>query len=54
MEPWRFLTFTMIGIIVSFVSEGLGLAIGATFNVTVIFNVFIFSLFMLFNDKLLQ
>lgn len=36
MEPWRFLTFTMIGIIVSFVSEGLGLAIGATFNVTVI------------------
>lgn len=34
-EPWRFLMFAFIGVIVSFVAEGLGLAIGATFNVTV-------------------
>lgn len=47
MEPWRFLTFTMIGIIVSFVSEGLGLAIGATFNVTVILHNFMFILCLL-------
>lgn len=48
MEPWRFLTFTMIGIIVSFVSEGLGLAIGATFNVTVISIIFILVFYVNF------
>lgn len=37
--------FIFIGIIVSVVAEGLGLAIGATFNVTVsFFIVFFFSL----------
>jgi hypothetical protein len=36
LEPWRFLVFALIGVIVSIVAEGLGLAIGATFNVTVI------------------
>lgn len=35
-EPWRFIMFALIGVVVSFVAEGLGLAIGATFNVTVI------------------
>lgn len=35
LEPWRFAMFALIGVIVSFVAEGLGLAIGATFNVTV-------------------
>lgn len=35
IEVWRFLMFLLVGVIVSFVSEGLGLAIGATFNVTV-------------------
>lgn len=35
LEPWRFVMFALIGVIVSFVAEGLGLAIGATFNVTV-------------------
>jgi hypothetical protein len=35
LEPWRFTMFALIGVIVSFVAEGLGLAIGATFNVTV-------------------
>lgn len=34
-EPWRFAMFALIGVVVSFVAEGLGLAIGATFNVTV-------------------
>lgn len=35
LEPWRFGMFALIGVVVSFVAEGLGLAIGATFNVTV-------------------
>ena len=35
LEPERFLLFTLVSVIVSFVAEGLGLAIGATFNVTV-------------------
>lgn len=34
LEPWRFFLFALIGVIVSVVAEGLGLAIGATFNVT--------------------
>ncbi|KAG5667468.1 hypothetical protein PVAND_015448 [Polypedilum vanderplanki] len=34
MEPWRFFLFALIGVVVSIVAEGLGLAIGATFNVT--------------------
>lgn len=34
-EMWRFTMFVLIGVIVSFVAEGLGLAIGATFNITV-------------------
>jgi hypothetical protein len=37
MEPWRFIMFALIGVVVSVVAEGLGLAIGATFNVTVCF-----------------
>lgn len=36
LEIGRFLLFTLVGLIVSFVAEGLGLAIGATFSVTVI------------------
>lgn len=35
LEPWRFLMFALVGVIVSAVAEGLGLAIGATFSVTV-------------------
>jgi hypothetical protein len=35
VEPERFLMFALVSVIVSFVAEGLGLAIGATFNVTV-------------------
>lgn len=35
LEPWRFLLFALVGVIVSAVAEGLGLAIGATFSVTV-------------------
>ncbi|KAL7012314.1 hypothetical protein ACKWTF_014763 [Chironomus riparius] len=34
LEPERFLMFSLVSVIVSFVAEGLGLAIGATFNVT--------------------
>ncbi|CRL08274.1 CLUMA_CG020872, isoform A [Clunio marinus] len=34
LEMWRFIMFSLIGNIVSIISEGLGLAIGATFNVT--------------------
>lgn len=33
-ELWRFLLFTFGGIVTSFVAEGMGLAIGATFSVT--------------------
>lgn len=33
-EPWRFAMFAFIGVVISMVAEGLGLAIGATFNVT--------------------
>lgn len=35
LEPWRFVLFALVGVIVSAVAEGLGLAIGATFSVTV-------------------
>lgn len=35
LEWWRFMLFSMVGMIVSLVAEGLGLAIGATFSVTV-------------------
>lgn len=35
VELWRFSMFATIGVIVSFVAEGLGLAIGSRFNVTV-------------------
>jgi ABC-2 type transporter len=34
-EPWRFIMFALIGVIISVVAEGLGLAIGASFSVTV-------------------
>jgi short subunit fatty acids transporter len=34
-EPWRFIMFALVGVIVSVVAEGLGLAIGASFSVTV-------------------
>lgn len=36
-EAFRFLLFIFIGMIISFVAEGLGLAIGATFSITVKF-----------------
>lgn len=34
-ELFRFALFTLVGFIVSFVAEGMGLAIGATFSITV-------------------
>lgn len=33
-ELWRFMLFSSVGIITSFVAEGMGLAIGATFSIT--------------------
>lgn len=38
-ELWRFATFASIGVIICLVADGLGLLIGATFNVTVSFNI---------------
>lgn len=35
LEWWRFLLFAFVGMVVSLVAEGMGLAIGATFSVTV-------------------
>lgn len=37
-QLWRFALFALIGVVVSFVAEGMGLAIGATFSVTVSIN----------------
>ena len=34
-ELWRFLCFALVGVIIALVADGLGLLIGATFNVTV-------------------
>jgi hypothetical protein len=34
LEPWRFAMFALVGVITSFVAEGLGLAIGASFSIT--------------------
>lgn len=35
MQLFRFGLYSLVGIIVSFVAEGLGLAIGAAFSITV-------------------
>lgn len=44
VEYFRFGLFSLIGLIVSFVAEGLGLAIGATFSITVSGNIIIFNM----------
>lgn len=36
-QIWRFGLFSAVSIVTSFVAEGMGLAIGATFSVTVNF-----------------
>lgn len=40
-DYYRFGLFAAVGLIVSFVAEGMGLAIGATFSITVII-IFVF------------
>lgn len=35
MQSFRFGLYSLVGLIVSFVAEGLGLAIGAAFSITV-------------------
>lgn len=40
-ESFRFGLYAVVGLIVSFVAEGMGLAIGATFSITVSINLFV-------------
>lgn len=53
-EYFRFGLYAIVGLIVSFVAEGMGLAIGATFSITVSFLKTHFFLLQMFRQLFLS